>query len=132
MRMCIDIGLHGKLIKRTSLIQQQLQRRIFWTCYIIDRYSSIILDRPFAIADRDIHTAPPVEADDDQVVELEGYDIDLDSAFTQGPIRANAMSVFCFCIRLRQLSSKMGTMFSRADPQNSPKNGFQDSLVATG
>jgi hypothetical protein len=55
MRTCIDIGLHRRVPgRRCSLFDAEMGRRIFWTCYCLDRQVSIVLGRPFAISDRDI------------------------------------------------------------------------------
>ena len=56
--ICVEMGLH----RRRSRIEtdkqardEELRRRIFWVCYCLDRSISIVLGRPFAIADRDIN-----------------------------------------------------------------------------
>jgi hypothetical protein len=49
-----DLGLHRKSQKRRSPLEYEMCKRVFWTCYCLDRQVSIILGRPFAIADRDI------------------------------------------------------------------------------
>lgn len=56
MRLCIDLGLHRRLptLTKTSPAEAEMQRRVFWSCYCLDRQISIILGRPFAISDRDI------------------------------------------------------------------------------
>jgi hypothetical protein len=33
----------------------EIRRRAFWSCYCLDRVTSIVLGRAFAIADRDIN-----------------------------------------------------------------------------
>ena len=53
MRLCIDVGLHRKPRKFNSPLEYELRKRVFWTCYCIDRHVSISLGRPFAISDRD-------------------------------------------------------------------------------
>lgn len=39
-------------------------RCVFWSCYCLDRQTSIILGRPFAVADRDINAEFPLGIDD--------------------------------------------------------------------
>lgn len=58
--ICIEMGLHRKRLgSRTESEKQardeELRRRIFWSCYCLDRATSIVLGRAFAIADRDIN-----------------------------------------------------------------------------
>jgi hypothetical protein len=38
---------------------------MFWSCYCLDRQTSIILGRPFAIADQDIDAELPIGVDDE-------------------------------------------------------------------
>jgi hypothetical protein len=56
--VCIEMGLHRKR-KVTSSIEHErdseIRRRVFWSCYCLDRITSIVLGRAFAIADRDIN-----------------------------------------------------------------------------
>ena len=49
MRQCIEWQLHSDNAPKTTPLLEQHRRRIFWECYIIDRYHSGILGRPFAI-----------------------------------------------------------------------------------
>lgn len=35
--------------------ETEIRRRAFWSCYCLDRVTSIVLGRAFAIADRDIN-----------------------------------------------------------------------------
>lgn len=48
MRACIDLGMHRKSIaKGTSLLENEMRKRIFYTCYSLDRQVSIIMyDNP--------------------------------------------------------------------------------------
>jgi hypothetical protein len=46
--------MHRKTQKKRSLLEHEIRKRVFWTCYCLDRQVSIILGRPFAISDRDI------------------------------------------------------------------------------
>ncbi|EOA81855.1 uncharacterized protein SETTUDRAFT_23115 [Exserohilum turcica Et28A] len=60
--VCIEMGLHRK---RSSICSPQqardaeLRHRAFWACYCLDRTTSIVLGRAFAIADRDINVELP-------------------------------------------------------------------------
>ncbi|KAJ5308812.1 hypothetical protein N7508_004191 [Penicillium antarcticum] len=47
-------------------------RRVFWESYMIDRYSSITLDRPFAVTDKAIQIGFPANANDDELESAEG------------------------------------------------------------
>jgi hypothetical protein len=69
MRTCIDLGLHRRRpTKRYPLLNLEMGKRVFWTCYCLDRQISIILGRPFAISDRDIDVEVSVQHSDIQIV----------------------------------------------------------------
>jgi len=56
--VCIEMGLHRKkkVTGSPELARDaELRRRAFWACYCLDRVTSIVLGRAFAIADRDIN-----------------------------------------------------------------------------
>ncbi|EGU72937.1 hypothetical protein FOXB_16557 [Fusarium oxysporum f. sp. conglutinans Fo5176] len=61
MRSCIELDLHRRRPKLcgtdTSLLKQC--QKVFWEAYLLDRFSSRTLGRPFAIADRLISTDIP-------------------------------------------------------------------------
>ncbi|KAL4747771.1 hypothetical protein BDW72DRAFT_209390 [Aspergillus terricola var. indicus] len=113
MRLCIELGLHRPSTSRKPLLQEQLERRVFWECYIIDRYSSITLDRPLAIADRDIHVLLPVDANDEQLEAAEGSitDLDLFQLTPQARAGNTELTVFFTSIRHRQITSKLHSLF---------------------
>jgi hypothetical protein len=109
-----------------------LQRRASWECYIIDRYSSIVLDRPFAISDGDITVGLLVELGDEQIVAFEDLVKDIDSLMLHDWVLPSDMSVFYFCIKLRQISSRMRGLPSHPASRSSSFQSTHDSLAATG
>lgn len=131
MRICIEQGLHksNPPSRKVGLLEEQLERRVFWECYMIDRYSSITLGRPFAIGDKYIQIGFPVGANDEEIesAEASGAFPDLDSfgsmsSLTSNPKRTTEMSVFFACLRLRQITSQIHFEFGdkaiRRDMQN--------------
>lgn len=111
--MCIEEGLHLEPDQPKTLLQEQIERRVFWSCYVIDRYSSNTLERPFAIAESDIYVGLPVEANDEEITAAEGLVPNLEAfRATYSPPVVNDMSVFLFCIRLRQISTRVPLMLS--------------------
>ncbi|RDW58920.1 fungal specific transcription factor domain-containing protein [Aspergillus mulundensis] len=128
MRLCIEQGLHKPPTTRKSLLHEQLERRVFWECYIIDRYSSITLDRPLAIADRDIRVLLPVDANDEQLDAAEGSvpDLDVFQATPLTQIAHTELSVFFTSIRHRQITSKIHSLFQSKGRSDGP------SVTATG
>lgn len=122
--MCIEQGLHRKSSAKIDCIQEQLQRRVFWHCYVIDRYSSTTLGRPFAIADHEITVPFPVGVDDDVLYSFNGP---LDEVQTAQD--SNEMSVFIFYVGLRQITSQMHEFFNRA---SKPSSSVTSPLLVNG
>ncbi|KAM0716137.1 hypothetical protein Q7P37_008651 [Cladosporium fusiforme] len=117
MRQCIELGYHAAPCLAVPAIEEQKQRRIFWECYILDRYSSGILGRPFAIADDDISVDLPILADDDA---LKVANVTSLSALSNvAPSQPTEVSVFVFYIRLRQVSSRIHAEFYNGRKQSS-------------
>lgn len=113
-RLCVEQGLYHTDGETGDLLQDQKRRRIFWQFYLIDRYSSTTLDRPFAIDDKSIEVQFPADANDDELVAATPNFNSLDAFraanLPQGP---KEMTVFLFCVRLRQISSRIHIELSR-------------------
>jgi hypothetical protein len=54
MKHCIEVGLHRKMPARANDLGYELDKRLFWTCYRLDRHTAISTGRPFSLADFDI------------------------------------------------------------------------------
>lgn len=49
----VELGLHREAFYATkNVFQQELDRRLFWTVYSLERHISISFGRPFSINDR--------------------------------------------------------------------------------
>ncbi|KAI4929752.1 hypothetical protein J4E86_011694 [Alternaria arbusti] len=92
-----------------SLLKEQHQRRIFWECYVHDRYSSGILGRPFALLESEISMPLPIDADDETIV-MSGATV-LEDVPSVTNVSPSELSVNLFCIKLRRLSSRVHTAF---------------------
>ncbi|KAH6950192.1 fungal-specific transcription factor domain-containing protein [Fusarium avenaceum] len=61
--LCIELGLHrerqGPPPDSDAARDLEIRRRAFWSCYGLDRGTSVVLGRAFAISDRDINVAMP-------------------------------------------------------------------------
>lgn len=62
IRICISLGLHRRIESINSNLALEVKKRVFWSCYCLDRQVSIILGRPFAISDRDINADVSIPA----------------------------------------------------------------------
>lgn len=55
MRLCLELGLHRpKPYQSHQAHLEQQRRKLFWSVYIFERKSALILGRPFAVSDKDI------------------------------------------------------------------------------
>lgn len=97
---------------------------------MIDRYSSITLDRPCAIADKYILIGFPADANDEdiQAADVSGSFPNLDSFCAaislnspSGPTNTE-MSVFFACLRLRQITSSIHSTFTDKATSASVRN----------
>ncbi|KAI3012619.1 transcriptional regulator family: Fungal Specific TF [Aspergillus niger] len=84
------------------------------------RYTSVMLDRPPAISDKDIQIGFPADADDEELdlAGQSGVFADLDSFYRistaqLGSTHTTETSVFLVCLRLRQVTSKIHTKFQQ-------------------
>lgn len=104
-----------------TLLEEQLERRVFWESYMIDRYSSITLDRPFAMTDSAIQIGLPADANDEELdaADSTGSFPNLSSYCAASSLkdvstsmqRTTEVSVFSACVRLRQITSKIHLTF---------------------
>jgi Fungal specific transcription factor domain len=52
MRMCIEFGMHrSQGLADNAQAEYEMRKRLFWSCYTLDRQTAIVLGRPFAIPD---------------------------------------------------------------------------------
>ncbi|KAM5343850.1 hypothetical protein ACJ41O_012387 [Fusarium nematophilum] len=114
MRMCIEQNLYReRRAGQSKLIDEQVRRRVFWKCYMMDRYSSMTLNRPFAIGDDEISINLPVDADDAELRAAEGTVPHLEAFIERhGSNTPSEMSIFLLCVRLRQISSRIHLRFA--------------------
>ncbi|OLN91617.1 Positive regulator of purine utilization 4 [Colletotrichum chlorophyti] len=111
--LCIELGLHRKQTATPSHSPRDLEirRRVFWSCYCLDRMTSVVLGRPFAIADRDIKVELPS-------VSFELWDL---TATGEPPSASNLtcpwsnMKPFIHIIKLRRIQSKIQRRVYRVD-----------------
>ncbi|KIW19818.1 hypothetical protein PV08_00393 [Exophiala spinifera] len=125
MRQCVELGLHRRPASSLPPVEEQIRRNVFWDCYIHDRYSSGILGRPFAIAEDDIETLLPIDADEEDLVNSTAAsldEVDMDS-FT----KPNKASVFRFVVELRRLTTRVSNAFFSSSDQRSMSRTMADA-----
>lgn len=119
--VAIEHGLHRqtKSLSERSM-ENELRKRLFWSCYAFDRQISIPMGRPFGISDRDIDLELPLNinenATEDQLSKSEHI----------GSLsKSTSLSSFILIIRLRQIESDIQQSIYRVD-QNI---GIEDSTI---
>lgn len=108
MRQCIEWQLQLRPTRALDPLTEQHRRRIFWECYVLDRYSSGILGRPFAIMESDIDVPLPFDANDEHLVNFSNARLDM---VPESETRPTEVSVFIFGIKLRRISSRVHSTF---------------------
>ncbi|KAK4502316.1 hypothetical protein PRZ48_005741 [Zasmidium cellare] len=109
MSICISLELHLNPLQSMSALEEQRRRRVFWESYVLDRHTSMILGRPFAIADEDIEVQLPAELSDAELSVRHPGTLDMHqqtSGHTPSP-----MAVFICFVKLRQITSRIHTTF---------------------
>ncbi|KUJ16071.1 uncharacterized protein LY89DRAFT_102668 [Mollisia scopiformis] len=133
MRTCIDLGLHRRTpAKRYPLLNVEMRKRIFWTCYCLDRQISIILGRPFAISDRDIDVELPLEVDE-SVQDVSVFEAALLAAKSspedQAPAVSTSLSCFIHVCRLRRIESEIQQTIYRVDNSSPTSEDVVESFI---
>ncbi|KAH6689063.1 hypothetical protein F5X68DRAFT_268272 [Plectosphaerella plurivora] len=128
-RLCTEQGLHCGDGETGDLLHDQRRRRVFWSFYLIDRYCSSTLDRPFAIDDRSIEVGFPADADDVELIATNtSFDsLDTFQAARSLPTAPTEMTIFLYCVQLRQVSSRIHVECSKM--RQDPTLGAQPHLA---
>ncbi|KAN0096599.1 Fungal specific transcription factor domain containing protein [Hyaloscypha variabilis] len=115
MRIAIDMGLH----RHTAAMERigfdvEMRKRLFWSCYTMDRQVSIPLGRPFSISDRDIDVQLPLDVDehcqDLQLLE-QASKVDPDVVRSE----SSSLTAVLHILRLRRIESSIQQTIYRVD-----------------
>ena len=115
MRICIDLGLHREAYYRNlKPFEAQLRRRLFWCVYVIERYVSSSLGRPFSIAEEEIDVDVPADIDDSMTSDevLENL---LHHPTNESEIQKPNLRRFISIVRLQRIMSQIKTRIYRVD-----------------
>ncbi len=67
IRQCIELGLHKqRAVNAQTILVDQHKKRLFWSAYIFERKTALVLGRPFALSDQEIDVHLPLNVDDDE------------------------------------------------------------------
>ncbi|CAI7600886.1 unnamed protein product [Penicillium glandicola] len=116
MRTCVDFGLHREVrYRKLRPHEAQIQRRLFWSVYITERYTAWSLGRPFSIPEEEIDVEPPFNIDDsinnDEIIEK----IIQNHPDTHAQQQKPTMGKFIAAIRLQRIVSQIHTRVYRVD-----------------
>ncbi|SCN76727.1 related to transcription activator protein acu-15 [Fusarium fujikuroi] len=65
IRQCLELGLHKqRLVDRQNVELDQYRKRLFWSAYIFERKTALVLGRPFALSDEEIDLPLPADMKD--------------------------------------------------------------------
>ncbi|KAJ8116419.1 hypothetical protein OPT61_g2151 [Boeremia exigua] len=109
--VCIEMGLHRKRGPPGSVSharEAEIRRRAFWSCYCLDRVTSIVLGRAFAVSDRDINVEfPSADPEFWTLTHRSAYDT------SQGPW--SNVQPFIHIIKLDRIQSRIYKTVFRVD-----------------
>ncbi|KIV85596.1 hypothetical protein PV11_01274 [Exophiala sideris] len=112
MRTCVDLGLHREAFYTTGdVFEQELNRRLFWTVYSLERHISISFGRPFSINDRVIDVRLPLDINDD----IRDHMTIAQAMHLSRSSYTTTMTMALHLFRLKQLESKIHHKIYRAD-----------------
>ncbi|KAI0389273.1 fungal-specific transcription factor domain-containing protein [Xylariaceae sp. FL0594] len=97
MRTCIDLGLHTRRYESNlDPYTIQMRRRLFWSCYSLERTIAICLGRPLSIPDRQIDVELPLDSEDEGA-------------------RKNSLSMAVWLFKMRRIESRIQFSIYRVD-----------------
>ncbi|RAL12639.1 uncharacterized protein BO97DRAFT_414005 [Aspergillus homomorphus CBS 101889] len=116
MRICVDLGLHREGQYRSMRQHEaQLRRRLFWSVYLVERYVSWSLGRPFSIAEKDIDVDVPADMNDTINDDRQVNEILRTPSDPIEPAPGSNIRRFISTIRLQRIMSQMHSQIYRVD-----------------
>ena len=108
VRTAIDQGLHRASTSSSSdILTMEMQRRVFWSVYALDRNVSISLGRPCSISDADFDVPFPGCHSDDDLETISFGATPLEGR----PRNPRDLSAFLHIVELRQIQSRIQKTF---------------------
>lgn len=124
--IAIDRGLHRQTKALSKMnMENEVRKRLFWSCYAFDRQISIPLGRPLGISDRDIDIELPLDINEDTT------DEQLRSAATPtgNQEKSTSLTSFLLVVRLRQIESDVQQTVYRVDQTASIEDSVIESFM---
>lgn len=88
------LGIHreGIIFGKRDLLKIEMQKRMFWSAYIVDKYLSSALGRPQMFQDEDIDQQFPLFVEDEN---LTPGSLQTTSKESQNPMKAAVFQIRC-------------------------------------
>lgn len=67
--ICHQLGLHEKEDSSGNALEDETRKKVFWSQYVLDRFSSALTGMPVLLREEDIQAEYPVDVDDENVTE---------------------------------------------------------------
>ncbi|KAH8678294.1 fungal-specific transcription factor domain-containing protein [Xylariales sp. PMI_506] len=135
MRLCIELGFHRRKRTKSPSVKSEIEKRLFWSCYYLDRELSISLGRPPSISDHDIDVELPLDVDD-SVQDVDAFNLASLRDQSQPANPPTNLTYFIHLIRLKRIQSEIQTTIYRVDAVPNPieseraTDRFLDSLAS--
>ncbi|KAF7592544.1 hypothetical protein BBP40_012768 [Aspergillus hancockii] len=131
IRYAVELGMHRRFKSSGSRIQDpyriEVQRRVFWSAYVLDRAISLTLGRPFALSESEVDVDLPVDIDDD-IVDAEI--IHRSQQHVLHGARPSNLSSFVHLCRLRKLESRIKQrLYSAGSPAATTPDTSYDDII---
>ncbi|KAH9428753.1 hypothetical protein MCOR02_011299 [Pyricularia oryzae] len=127
--LCIELGFHRR--RRTAPLPSnnsspravEMRCRVFWAAYCLDRLTSGVLGRPFAIDDREIDAELPSPDPDLR---------DLTATPSSGsPLTWSNVLPFIHIVKLHRIQSRIHSRIYRVNRQESPTPADLDAEISS-
>ncbi|KAH8884943.1 hypothetical protein GQ53DRAFT_374980 [Thozetella sp. PMI_491] len=122
VKLCISFGLHRRACTSRFGIRSELDKRLFWTCYILDRDVTFTMGRPPSICDHDIDIQLPLDVNEDSIRPDEFRNaMARDPGLPADP--PTTLTRFIHLVRLKRIGSRIQHTIYRVDrPIDSSEN----------
>jgi hypothetical protein len=114
MKICVEINLHkGAGLEELSVYDQEMQRRLFWSVYSLERLFAISTGRPFVMDEKEIEIDFAADVDDDDLENAQLVEEARNAPEDSRPTTSLTFIVYIW--RLRRLESELVQAIYRLD-----------------
>ncbi|KAK5265338.1 hypothetical protein LTR96_009240 [Exophiala xenobiotica] len=129
IKLCISLGLHRKSPTRRLGLPAELDKRLFWTCYYLDRDVTIGSGRPPSISDHDIDVELPLDVNESSS-RAEDFRAALNLAPDTLACPPTTLTFFIHTLRMKRISSEVQHEIYRVDRNVNTSHAVIDGFIA--